>query len=209
MHHRLLRGDGGFGDAFGLRALVVGLLGDGLVVQELLAAGEIGLGEGEIGARLRQVGAHLIEHDLERPVIDGEEKIALLHHLTVGEVDVRQIARHPRADLDRVDGDEASDIFVLVDDGALDRTRDGDARRRRRARLPLALAAAGKKRQSGRDGGGRDKPHRGGGGRNSPQRRSPKTVLQNRVESVRTIDGRRCQCWRPLRGRRRGFRGCK
>ncbi len=38
MHHRLLRGDGGFGDALGLGALVVSLLGDGLVAEQLLAA---------------------------------------------------------------------------------------------------------------------------------------------------------------------------
>ena len=77
----------------GLRALVVGLLGDGLVVHELLAAREIGLGEGEIGARLREIGAHLVERDLERPVIDDEQKIALLHHLAVGEMDLRRDSR--------------------------------------------------------------------------------------------------------------------
>ena len=119
MDHRLLRGDGGLRHALGLLALVEGLLGDGLVVHQLLAAGEIGLGEGEIGARLREIGAHLVERDLERPVIDGEEQIALLHHLAVGEMNLRKIAGHPRADLDRIDGDEAADIFVLIDDGAL------------------------------------------------------------------------------------------
>src|SRR6202451_4719731 len=76
MHHRLLRGDGGFGDALGLGALVVSLLGDGLVAEELLAALQVGVGEGEIGARLRQIGLHLLEHDLERPAVDREEPIA-------------------------------------------------------------------------------------------------------------------------------------
>ena len=152
LHHRLLRGHGGFGDALGLRALVVGLFGDGLVVAQQLAAGEIGLGEGEIGARLRQIGAHLLEHDLERTAVDGEEQVALLDHLAVGEMDGREIARHPRAHLDRVDGHEAADILVLIDDGALHRLGDRHGRRRRRGRLLLAaLAAAGerKDRQAG------------------------------------------------------------
>ena len=70
----------------GLRALVVGLLGDGLVVHQLLAACEVGLGEGEIGPRLRQIGAHLVERDLKRPLVDGEQEIALLHHLAVREM---------------------------------------------------------------------------------------------------------------------------
>ena len=53
VHHGLLRGDGGVGHGLGLCALIVGLFGDGLVGQQILAAGEIGFGEGEIGARLR------------------------------------------------------------------------------------------------------------------------------------------------------------
>ena len=113
------------------------LLGDGLVVHELLAAREIGLGESEIGARLSEIGAHLFERDLERPPVDGEEEIALLHQLAVGEVDFGKIAREARAHFDRIDGDEAADIFVLVDDRALLRLRHRYGRRRRWSRLLL------------------------------------------------------------------------
>ena len=49
-------------------------------------AREVGLGEGEIGARLRQIGARLLERVLERPLVDGEQQVALLDHLPVGEV---------------------------------------------------------------------------------------------------------------------------
>ena len=63
MHHRLLRRDRGLRHPLGLYALVVALLGDGLVVHELLPAREIGLGESEIGARLSEIGAHLFERD--------------------------------------------------------------------------------------------------------------------------------------------------
>ena len=148
MHHRLLRRDGGFGDALGLGALVVSLLGDGLVAEELLAALQVGVGEGEIGARLRQIGLHLLEHDLERPAVDGEQQIALLHHLAVDEMDFREIAGQPRADLDQFHRGEATDIFVLVDHGALHRIGHSHGRRRGSVLFLLRLTAAG---QHGRD----------------------------------------------------------
>ena len=152
MHHRLLRGDGGLGDALGLGALVESLLGDGLVAEQLLAALQIGFGEGEIGARLRQIGPHLLEHDLERPAVDGEQQIALLHHLAVDEMDRGEIAGQPRADLDRFHRGEAADIFVLVDHGALHRVGHGHGRRRGGALLLLALAAAGERSGGHEDG---------------------------------------------------------
>src|SRR5205814_7494242 len=43
------------GDALRLRPLVEGLLGDGAIAHEALAASEIRLGESEVGASLRQV----------------------------------------------------------------------------------------------------------------------------------------------------------
>ena len=155
MDHRLLRGDGGLRHALGLLALVVGLLGDGLVVHQFLAAREIGLGEGEIGARLREIGAHLVERDLKRPVVDDEQEIALLHHLPVGEMDLGQVSGHARAHLDRVDGDEAADIFVLIDDRALHRLRHRHRRRRRAAGLllaPLTAPGEGQQRRDDQDG---------------------------------------------------------
>ena len=102
------------------------------------AAREIGFGEGEIGLRLREIGARLGERVLERPLVDGEQQIALLDHLAVREMDLVEIAGDAGAHLDRVDRDEAADIFVLVDDGALDRLGDRHGRRRRRGRLLLA-----------------------------------------------------------------------
>ena len=145
MDHRLLRGDGGFRDALGLLALIEDLLGDRLVAHQLLAAGEIGFGEGEIGARLREIGAHLVERDLERPVVDGEQEIALLHHLPVGEMNFREIAGDARAHLDGIDGDEAADIFVLVDHRALRPAWPPSRSAAAAPRLLLALAAAGER----------------------------------------------------------------
>ena len=43
------------GDALGLGALVEGLLGDGALLHELGAAGEVGLGKGEVGLRLLEI----------------------------------------------------------------------------------------------------------------------------------------------------------
>ena len=77
---------------------------------------QIAFGKGEVGARLREIGARLIDGVLERPLVDGEQQVALLDDLTVGEMHLLEIAGHARADLDRVDRNEAADIFVLVDD---------------------------------------------------------------------------------------------
>ena len=122
----------------GLRALLEGLVGDGLVAHQLLAAREIGFGEGEIRFRLRQIGARLIERVLERPLVDGEQQIALLDDLPVLEMHAVEIAGDARAHLDRIDRGEAADIFVEIGDRALDRLGDGDRRRRRRAALLVA-----------------------------------------------------------------------
>ena len=97
-----------------LGALVEGLLGDGAVAHELLGAFEIGFGEGQIGLGLRQSAARLGDRVLERPLVDGEQQIALLDHLAVAEMDLIEIARDARAHLDRIHRDEAADIFVLV-----------------------------------------------------------------------------------------------
>jgi hypothetical protein len=75
-----------------LRALIVGLFGDGFVLQQALTALEVGFSKGEIGARLSEIGAHLLKHDLKRPPVDGEQKIAFLHHLAIGEVNRCEIA---------------------------------------------------------------------------------------------------------------------
>ena len=84
---------------------------------------------GQIGLGLGQAGAGLIERDLERPAIDGEQQVALLDHLAVLEMDGVQIARDPRPHLDRIDRDEPPDILVLVDNGFGHRPRDRHLRR--------------------------------------------------------------------------------
>src|SRR4029079_14154089 len=82
-----------------LGALVEGLLGDGAVADELLGALKIGIGESEIGLSLRQGAARLRHRVLERPLVDGEQKIALLNHLAVAEMNLVEIARNAGADL--------------------------------------------------------------------------------------------------------------
>ena len=96
----------------------------------------------EIGFRLLQIGARLIERVLERPLVDGEQQIALLDDLPVLEMHAVEIAGDARAHLDRIDRGEAADIFVEIGQRALDRLGDGDRRRRRRALRLLAFAAA-------------------------------------------------------------------
>jgi hypothetical protein len=134
-----------------LRALVEGLLGDGLVADQLLAAPQIGFGVGEIGARLRQRTFALLERIGEGACIDGEQEIALLDDLSVLEMHVLQIAGDASAHLDRIDRDEAADIFVLVDDSPPDRLGDSHLWRRRGSRLLPIVAAAGHEKQ--RQGG--------------------------------------------------------
>src|SRR5262249_14884214 len=154
-HHRLVGGEGGLRVAEGLRALLVDLLADGAVAQQLLAARQIGLGENQVGLGQLQIGARLVERILERPPVDGEQGIALLHDLAVLEMDLIEVAGDAGADLDRVDGDEAADILVLVDDG----TRDRGGNRHLRRRRPGLLWTLATARQQGRQG---DQDHSSG-----------------------------------------------
>ena len=112
-----------------------------------LRALQVGFGEGKIGFGLRQIGAHLVKRILERPAVDGEQQIALLDDLTVREMNLVEIAGHTRTDLDRFHRDEATDIFVLIDDRALDRLRHRHSWRRRRRGLLLLLLAASREYQ--------------------------------------------------------------
>ena len=155
-HRGLVGGNRSGRTALGLGALVEGLLGDGAVADKLLGALEIGFGESEIGLGLRQGAVRLRHGVLERPLVDGEQQIALLDHLAVAEMDLVEIARDAGADLDRIHRDEAADIFVLVGDAALDRLGHRHGRRRRRSTaLRLALAATGQHRRKQNKGGGK------------------------------------------------------
>ncbi len=148
LSHRSLRGgDLGLGRALGLHALLVDLLGDGLLADQALRAVEIGHREVERGLGARQIGARLLERGLERPLVDGEQQIALLHQLAVLEMDGLEIAGNARAHFDGIDRDEAADIFVLVGDRALHRLGHGDRRRGRRGGLLRGLAAGGERQR--------------------------------------------------------------
>ncbi len=147
---RLLRLDGGTRNPLGLDPLVERLLRDDGAAREALAALQVALREGEIGARLRESRLGLVERRLEGAAIDREQGLALAHHLAVLEVDGVEIAGHARAHLDIVDGDEAPDILVMIGNELLDRLRDGHLRRRRSGSralgLRLAVSAAGEGR---------------------------------------------------------------
>src|SRR6185312_17343351 len=121
---RLVGADGSQRITVGLRALLESLVGDGLVAHELLAAVEVGFRECDVGFRLFQIRARLIDRVLERPLVDGEQEIALPDDLPILEIDAGEIARHARADFDGIDRDEAADIFVVIDDRALGRRRN-------------------------------------------------------------------------------------
>ena len=124
-----------------LRALLEGLIGDRLVAHELLAARIVGFGVGQIGLRLHQIGAGLIERVLEWPLVDGEQKVALFDHLPIFEMQALEITRDAGAHLDRIYGGEAADIFVEIKNRALDRLCHGNGRRGWTT-LRLAFAAA-------------------------------------------------------------------
>src|SRR5207245_5647105 len=95
--------------------------------------------------------ARLGERVLERPAVDGEQEIALVDDLAVLEMHLFEMARDTRAHLDRVDRNEAADIFVVIEDRALDGI--GDRHRRRRGRTLCRLLALSATRQRGHQNG--------------------------------------------------------
>ena len=79
------------------------------------------------------------ERDLERSFLDGEEKVALIHHLPIGEVDALQVPADARSQINRIDGLELPRILVPLDDPPMDWIGDGD----RRPALGTATAVIG------------------------------------------------------------------
>ena len=73
------------------------------------AKSSAGLGRGERGLRL-------VERRLVGPLVDGEEQVAGLDDGAVDEMDLVDIARDAGADVDLVDGVEAADEVVILDD---------------------------------------------------------------------------------------------
>ena len=114
---------------------------------QLCAAREISFRKGEVGLGLSEIRLGLIERDLEWAPVDGEQEIALLDHLAVCEVDAVEVARYTGANFDAVDRNEAADIFILIDNHALDRIGDRDDRRWRCGGLLLRALAAARKQQ--------------------------------------------------------------
>ena len=136
MRHRRL------GVAVRLCALLESLVGDGLVSHELLPARIVGFRESQVRLRLHHICARLVERVLERPLVDREKQIALFDELPVLEMQLVEITRYTRAHLHRIDGGETPDIFVIIEDGALDRLRYGHRRWWWPTTLLLPLSAA-------------------------------------------------------------------
>ena len=113
---------------------------------------------GERLARLRcvELSDRLIEPDLERPRVDGEQRIALLYDLPVPKGDVGQRATDLRAQFDGVHGRELAEKARRADDRLPQRSADCHLRGRRRRRgrflaaAPCMLAGEGPKHH--RDG---------------------------------------------------------
>jgi len=114
-------------------------------------AREIGLGEREIGPRLRQACLRLRQRGLERPPVDGEQEVALAHDLAVAKVDGVEIARNARPHLYRLDRNEPADVLVLIRQQFADRLCHGHGGRGGGGRpsLRLALSAGGERRSGG------------------------------------------------------------
>ena len=136
------------------------LLGGTLV--DVLGGAEFGLLQlprppefrlGERLTRLRRVelGDRLIEPDLERPRVDGEQRIALLDDLPVPKGDVGQRATDLRAQFDGVHGRELAEKAGRANHRLPQRRADGHLRGRRRRRrrfravAPCMLAGEGRK----------------------------------------------------------------
>jgi hypothetical protein len=108
-----------------------------------------------VGLGLREIGLGLRDRVLKRPLVDGEQEIALLDRLSIAKMNLVEIAGDASSYLNRVDSDKPADIFVLFGEAALDWLRHRHRRRRRRpAGGRLALPAGGQERREQNDGGG-------------------------------------------------------
>src|SRR5262249_36371872 len=124
-----------------------------VVGEELLGERELGARQFHLSARVGQVGLGARDFVLERPRVDLEEHIALLHLRTRLEIHRLNVARNAPAPLDLIDRPDAAREFVGIDDVLLD--CGGNAYRRRAAfrgafrgaTLSGGLAAAGERDQ--------------------------------------------------------------
>ena len=131
--------DGRLGGVDGglLAALVGGTLVHGfrraeLGSLELLRPPELRLGQRLLGLRGLQLCDALVEPDLERPRVDGEEQIALVHDLPVLERDRGQDAADLRPQFDAIHRGELAEKAAAGLHRPLQRQADGHLRRRGR-----------------------------------------------------------------------------
>ena len=131
----------GLGDALGLRALIEGLLGDDGAAHQALARARGRLRRTRdwraACARLACAWASAASNG-RRSMVNSRSPF--FTSLAVLEVDGVEVARHARAHLDGVDGDEAADVLVLVGDHAFGGLGDRHLRRRRRGPRGIGLA---------------------------------------------------------------------
>ena len=136
--------EGGPGAERHLAALVGDLLRDVAGLAQLVCALEIALGEIERGLGRRDAGHGVIQRIPIGALVDREEEVALLDDGAVDEMNLVEITRHPRPQIDRIDSVEPADEIValgdLLDDGLADRHRRwrrlSAGRRRHRCKPP-------------------------------------------------------------------------
>ena len=85
---------------------------------------ELRVADADLG--LVELRLRLIERALEWTRVDGEQKIARLDVLAVGELHLGEIAGDARAHLDRLDRGKAAGELVPLDDVAGDGLADGE-----------------------------------------------------------------------------------
>ena len=106
--------------------------------EQVRGAREVLPRQGEPGLRQLDVRLGMAQRGLVGARIDQEEEIALVDDRAVLKVDRLQVAAHPRADLDRIDGVEARRELVPLGDLARDGLDDLHLRRWWRRRRPCA-----------------------------------------------------------------------
>ena len=114
--------------------------------EQLLESRELGAGEIELSARVRQHGLAARHLGLERPRIDDEQQVALAHFGARLEVYRLDVTVDASPHLDRSDGLDTARKFVSFNDLLLDRRGDAHRRRRRwrRRSVRIRTVTAGK-----------------------------------------------------------------
>ena len=107
-------------------AIVERLLGDVVALHQRPAALHVELRVADAHLGLIELRLGLIQRALERARIDGEQEIALLHVLAVGEHDLGEIAGDAGAHLDGFDRGKAAGELIPLDDLAGDGLADGE-----------------------------------------------------------------------------------